>query len=46
MKKKFFGLTMAVVMVVGLNIAALGTEGPPVPPEPLSIPICLNVGCS
>jgi len=46
MKKKLFGLTMAVVMVLTLNVAVLGADGRPFPPLPLNIPICLNQGGS
>jgi len=41
MKKKLFGLTVAVVMVLSINVVAFaGGSGPPWPPEPWSPPVC------
>jgi len=46
MKKKIFGLTLAVVMVLGLNVVIFGGQGgAPWPPWPLSAPICLCLDC-
>jgi len=45
MKRKILALTMSVVLVLGLNIAALGADGTPPNPEPISPPICLDCEC-
>jgi len=43
MKKKLLGLTVAVVMILGLNVTAFAIgSGPPLP-EPISPPICANL---
>ena len=45
MKKKLFGLTLVVAMVLGLNVVALGADGGGVPPIKISIPICIFCDC-
>lgn len=47
MKKKLLGLAMALVMVLGLNVAAFGTGGGiPLPPSPWSPPQCADLDCN
>ena len=46
MKKKLLAVAMSAVLVLGLNIAVLGTgSGGPTPPHPISPPICQYCNC-
>ena len=42
MKKKLFGLTLAVVFALGLNVAIFGAGNGSDPPWVHNIPICLD----
>ena len=45
MKKKLFGLTLALAMVLGLNVVVFAGGDGGWPPDTFSIPICISCNC-